>query len=459
MNRQPIARLAQAGLLLLGTATFLGCAENSLPPGPAEGINAAAGGGGKPISGPSVTAANPSYGHEGDVSKQVALTGSGFAPGAQAAWERDGIVDAKIQVLSTQYVSSTQLVATITITQDAAISLYDVSVTNPDKKKGIGYALFEVTEAIVVDGTTVLHWTNSNGEMVGGFFGSGSVLGDARYWSQGTGLVALTSGTVAWAIDEAGNTITGNAAGGTGGFIPIWTRVGGSWVMGSLPMDPAAVGGNGRGIASDALTGNAIFIAGVENYPGKGKTPGGRRPRVWRLGVSGWERVVLTSLGTDGNDVVEEISRNGVAVGTSAGHATVWEPNGLGGYTVSALPGSATGANGINSAGDLIVGVQNGVSTAYYWQRLPSGGWSAAQTLPIACNGAIDVDDAGRIAANDCVRSSGATSPAVFAPPYTGTPLWLGGLGKNNGGHVEAMSLTGGWLAGQAGVGVYWKLP
>lgn len=458
MNRTPMGRFSTIVFVLAGAAAFLGCREAAETPAGPGGLLAAAGGGGKPTSGPSVTAADPAYGHTGDVEKRVTITGSGFSPGAQAAWERGGVSDSKIQVLSTEYVSSTQLVATITIAADAAIDLYDISVTALDRKKGIGYMLFEVTQAVVVTGTSIFRGANSNGEIVGVLFNTGNAPPDSKYWSLGSGLVALTSGTGAFAIDEAGNTITGNAEGGTGGFIPIWTRSGGTWVMGTLPMDPAAIGGNGRGFASDPLTGNAIFIAGVEVYKTKRNvTP--RAPRVWRMGVSGWERVVLASLGTDGNDGVEEISRNGIAVGTSAGYAAVWEPDGAGGYTVSALPGVANLAQGINSAGDLIVGRQNGAS-AYYWNRLPGGGWSAAQTLSVPCRDAIDIDDAGRIAANECTKSVNLTAPAIFYPPYTGAPLWLSGLGKNSATHVEAMSHTGGWLAGQGGgFGVYWQIP
>jgi hypothetical protein len=51
----------------------------------------------------------------------------------------------------------------------------------------------------------------------------------------------------------------------------------------------------------------------------------------------------------------------------------------------------------------------------------------------------------------------------VFLPPYTGTPIWLGGLEKNSPPHVEAMSLANGWITGQATYkgttsGVYWKI-
>src|ERR1041385_7677358 len=163
MNRAPIGQMVRATLLWAGVGAFLGCTGTGESPAAPDGLLSAA----KVSSGPSVTAADPPYGHEGDVSKTVTITGSGFAAGAQAAWERNGVIDPKIQVLSTQYVSSTQLVTTITIASDASIDLYDVSVTNSDRKKGIGYALFEVTQAVAITGTEIAYSANSNGALTG----------------------------------------------------------------------------------------------------------------------------------------------------------------------------------------------------------------------------------------------------------------------------------------------------
>jgi len=450
MSRSPFLRLVRCCMLTAGVPVLTSCAGPTETPVSPNFARAAAG--------PAVTSADPSYGYQGDVLKTVTVTGSGFVNGAQASWERGGGADPKLQV-STQFVSSTQLVATITIAPDAAIDFYDVSVTNPDRKKGIGYSLFQVTQATVVAETTVLRNANSSGELVGMLAGSSGSQNVALYYSLGTGLVTLSTGAAAWAIDEAGKTISGNTNGGSSLPIRLWSLSGGSWLGGALPVDPTAAGGNGRGIASDPVTGTAAYIAGIESFVGK--KGGGRRPRVWRLGIAGWERVLLPSVGTDGSDVVEEISQDGVAVGTSAGHAVVWTPDGAGGYTVAALPGVANSANGINSAGDIIVGAQNG-GLSYYW-TLQGVVWSAARSLPISCKSAVDVDDAGRIVANDCVKSSTQTLPAVFLPPYTGTPIWLGGLEKNSPPHVEAMSLANGWIAGQvtykgATSGAYWKI-
>jgi hypothetical protein len=96
-------------------------------------------------SGPSVSSATPNTGVQGTVDLDVTIAGNNFAAGAAATWERNGAPDPGVAVTSTQFVSSKKLVARITIAADADVSLYDVAVTNSDRKKGIGTALFQVT--------------------------------------------------------------------------------------------------------------------------------------------------------------------------------------------------------------------------------------------------------------------------------------------------------------------------
>src|SRR5918992_6287412 len=52
---------------------------------------------------PSVAAADPAYGRQGDVGYRVRITGSGFEVGAQASWERNGVADPKVAVRSTEF--------------------------------------------------------------------------------------------------------------------------------------------------------------------------------------------------------------------------------------------------------------------------------------------------------------------------------------------------------------------
>jgi hypothetical protein len=457
--------MVRAGFLIAWTTLSMGCAETSTPTGSEGGLSARVGGQAKPTSGPSVTAADPSFGYEGEVNKTVTINGSGFTTGAVAAWERNGVPDSKIQVLAMQYMSSTKLVATITIAADASIDLYDISVTNPDKKKGIGYALFQVTQAIAVQGTSIFRGTNSSGEFAGVLIGSGGNQHTAYYYNAGTSSLAqLSTNGAGWGIAESGTTISGNTNGGGSLPIPIWNLVGGSWVMGTLPVASTATGGAARVIISDPLTGAALYVGGSESVACKPNCVSGNAV-IWRQGPGGWERLQLPSLGI-GARYVEAVSAGGVAVGASGGHAAVWTPDGLGGYTVAALPGGATVAHGITSAGDLIVGgVSSNPNSGFYWALLPGGGWSAAQSLPLACGEAIDVDDAGRIVANGCPKTSKVSLPAVFTPPYATTvPIWLGGFQTNTPPIVEAMSRRNGWIVGKGApngtseVGVYWKI-
>lgn len=453
MSRTSSVRFRTVAILLAGTAVSLGChGVVDTPAGPG-GLLAAAGGGGKPTSGPTVTAANPGYGNPGEAGKRVTITGSGFTPGAQAAWERGGVADPKVQVLSTEYVSSTQLVATISIDVDAAIDLYDISVTALDRKKGIGYMLFEVSQAIIVEGTAILRAINSAGEMAGGEYGNPASPGGPRYYSLGTGLVVLPGGGGVWGIDDAGITMSGfDGTGGTGGTVPVWTRTGGVWQQEALPSDPAALGGNGRGIGSDPATGVAVYIGGQENFKASKGNGTVSKPRVWKRGPAGWARFALPSLASDGSGIIEQITHTGIAVGTSNQRAVVWEPNGLDSWTIQYLPGTIASARGVNSAGDLIVG---GIGT--YWRR--SGTAWIASVLPYNCQAAWEADDLGRIVATKCERTSRTTSAAVFLPPYTSEPIWLGGLGNQNSANIEGMSRTGGWIVGQAdSKGVYWRI-
>jgi hypothetical protein len=451
MNRVPLARLTRAGLLLAGTAVFAGCADTLLPPSPGDGITAAAGGGGKPTTGPSVTTANPAYGNGGEVSKQVTITGSGFAPGAQAAWERGGVPDVKVQVVSTQYISPTQVVATINIAPDASIDLYNLSVTNPDKKKGIGYALFEVTQAVVTQAVESVQGVNDAGDMTGG-------PNPAIYFNPTSGLEVVNATGKGWAVSQPGNSIVG-----VGDAFPrLWNKVGPAWQATSLPTDPSATGGRASSLSAD-VSGQVVLIGGLEIVP-TGKHSSTQLPRLWswQAATSDWARISLPTGTTNKGDVLG-VSDNGVAVGWivgSAFQAAAWESSGSG-YSLTAIAPGGSRAMGINSAGTLIVGASGG--SAAYWERLPGGGWSSPITLPGGCGIAKAVDNAGRIVANSCPDGN-RSSPAVFAPPYsTTTMIRLSGLGPSLGGYAEGMSPSGNYVVGEVvnggtSIGVYWKL-
>ncbi len=93
----------------------------------------------------SVTAADPPTGEQGALNLNVIIKGKGFKNGAKANWFKTGTTDAAgVNVKSTQFVSSTQLIATIDIADWAALSLFDIEVRNADGRTGKGTELFSV---------------------------------------------------------------------------------------------------------------------------------------------------------------------------------------------------------------------------------------------------------------------------------------------------------------------------
>jgi uncharacterized delta-60 repeat protein len=94
----------------------------------------------------SVSAADPNTGEQGTLNLSVLIKGKGFKNGAKAKWFKTGTTDpAGVNVKSTQFVSSTQLIATIDITGAASLSLFDIQVANTDGRTGKGTGLFSVT--------------------------------------------------------------------------------------------------------------------------------------------------------------------------------------------------------------------------------------------------------------------------------------------------------------------------
>jgi hypothetical protein len=95
----------------------------------------------------SVTAAEPKRGEQGALNLSVTIAGKGFKNGAKASFFKTKTTDpAGVNVKSTQFVSSTQLIATIDIADAAALSLFDVQVANADGRTGKGTELFTVVQ-------------------------------------------------------------------------------------------------------------------------------------------------------------------------------------------------------------------------------------------------------------------------------------------------------------------------
>ena len=418
----------------------------------------------------SVTAANPSYGHQGETGEQVTITGSGFANGDQVQWQRNGVADPHVVVRSATVVSATRIDVTIDIASDAQLAEYDIAVTSSGHTKGIGSELFEVTTATSIGtlggGTTQARAANdvASGARVAG----NSYVGQSRHgfvWIAPNGPMVDLGPAYVNAIDMAGTTVAGETQ-GSGAFPALWT-LGGDGVTWSapvrLPVGANVTVGTAQAIGSDPVTGRAILVSGSQTIP-QPKNKVLDQPALWRWNGSAWIGTLLqlpaayqsTSFTAYG------VNARGQAVG-SGGVAIFWDS--LGAPTV--LPGSPAGTREINAKGTIVAGQHNGVSA--YWTATVDATtgrrtWSGPFDLPDGCGAVMGIDNSGNISGAVCPSNSRG-GPAVWRPPYTSYTL-LGGLGNStNAGSVGDMSPNGfivGWaptgVPNSVTVGAYWTI-
>jgi hypothetical protein len=137
-------------------------------------------------SGPTVTSALPDSAPQ-DTTLDVQISGSGFGSGSNATFELQGVVDSRVHVNSTKYVTSTELIANVTIASDAIVSQYDVAVTTSSGKKGIGSDAFTVTlknalPAWTIDATQSVNFaSDGRGDYVSGQCGIQGYINYANY--------------------------------------------------------------------------------------------------------------------------------------------------------------------------------------------------------------------------------------------------------------------------------------
>jgi hypothetical protein len=447
---------------VLCNLVFGGCSDAGRTPiGPGDAPSLAA-----KVTSVSVKATDPAFGDQGQVNETVTITGSGFKSGANAAWLRNGAVDPTIAVVSTQFVSSTTLVAVINIAPDSPLDFRDVQVTNFDRTQGIGAAVFEVTQAHIIPGASAARSINDNGEVTGSLLNGGTF-----YYNISSGVfqtVSTATGT-GFAISPLGDAIAGGQINGSGGFPVLYTRsgpVGTAWTATALPVDAKANSGNASAMLTDPVTGQVTLLGGLETFPSSGSCAGSNALIwTWQASTGTWLRTVLPKNGACQAVIRPRgLSANGTAVGSVGGVAAVWTPNGSGGYTLTLLDGNY--ANGINGDASVIVGEKSSgahnSSAAVYWVA-SGGGWGTAVAFPGGCTASRDIADvSGRATLNDCpFGSNNLTYAAFIDAPYT-TPMKLGGVGGHNNNFISGASPSGqymvghGYTSGNVQVGVYW---
>jgi uncharacterized membrane protein len=258
MTRFPVSRARSQGrLLLVGLLALWACTDNTPPSAPlvTQPASAARNGGG-----PTVKSTAPDSGTV-DSTMNVHVFGSGFDAGSRVQWALNGVPSSKVVTNSTQFVSSTDLVANISIAPDATLASYDVMVTTSSGKGGIGTELFVIT-------------------------------------AKTTALPTLGGTATANAINDAG-TIAGASTDAVGSLSAVkWTMQNGSWTVTPLP------GG---------LSGNALGINASGDIVGMNNTALPHRGVLWP--ASGGSAVVLSCASDVGSDVAEAINSGGMIVG------------------------------------------------------------------------------------------------------------------------------------------------
>ena len=380
------------------------------------------------------------------------VLGSGFTAGAQVTWLLNGVADSHVRTNSTSVVSSSEIVANITIASDAQLAFWDVQVALSNGKNGVGSDLFEVTSArIAGSGTTggdaYVYDISEQGQLVG-------YAATAFVYDDGAGMVDLGSGQ-GRAIDPLGM-----VAGGFSSLGPTaWIRQSASsWLPQQMPQLPHSVGATFT--AAARAPDGSLIAAGLDDSSDVPccTTDGANRPVVWRLVDGTWtapQRYALPAGAVRGS--ATGINGLGQMVGSVDGQLSgaVWDDSNSP-IRLDGLPLA------INAAGTIVVGrraSQNQSVPVYWWRDPATHAWhTTGVPLPSVgsgkCHGsANDVNSAGIVVGASCSGNgqqatiwhldfSGA-SPIIVGEP-TGLP-GLGVRGTSSSDISAASAVTEGW--------------
>lgn len=381
----------------------------------------------KPVStAPAVTSASPAYGDQG-LTLDVHVHGSGFASDAQVSWLLHGAPDPHVQTNKTTFVSSTDLVANITIAGDAQLAFWDVGVRTGGKN-GVGSEAFEVTSAQII-GSGSGDATTPNGmndllEVVGQAGGSAWIYDTHNVISLGAGS--------ATAIDPLGEVIVGwNGS----NLQTAWVLQSGAWVSELLPRSVGSVGGeaNAIGRRSDGT----LIVGGTDDIKGPKRSGNVSRPAVWQRGLDGaWSGPQFYQVPPGVTSAtIQDINPLGQAVGfLDVTGGVVWDSP----TTFVVLDGIA---RRINPSGTLIVGNRNNGPGLYWYRDKVTHAWhTTGIPLPSVSGGSCpeamgrDVTDAGVVVGWSCTPSG--KKPTAWrldfsgsVPILVGDPVALPGLG------------------------------
>jgi len=391
-----------------------------------------------PTTGVTVTSASPAYGDQG-TTIDVHVFGSGFASGAQATWLLHGAADPNhVKTNSTTIVSSSELVANVTIASDAQLAFWDVQVALAGGKNGVGSEAFEVTAAqILGPGTTggdaTVMQMNDLLQVVGYSTVSGNTQ-SAWVYDQTSGMVSLGGGA-ANGIDPLGTFVVGT---GPQSLPTIWNRQSGNtWVPQTLPQPSGSLGATAYG--ATRLTDGTPLVVGWNTIANQKRSAVASTQAIaWRRGADGvWgtPQSYVTPPGFTAADA-RDATPHAVVIGHLDGGTAgiVWENP----TTYTVLDGKAAR---INPAGTLIVGENTNRAAVYWWRDPATNKWRVPGTVLPTLGGSgcsegfgLDVNDAGVVVGWSC--NNGTINPTLWqldlsgpSPVVVGTPTRLPGLG------------------------------
>lgn len=410
-----------------------------------------------PNTAPTVTSTNPSAGKRGD-RVQVHVFGSGYNATAQASWERNGVADPGVTVLSTTLVSSTEVVADVQIAGDADIDLYDVAVSvlvTDGRKKGVGIELFAVTtaqslSAVIQSGTSSIAWNLNDAGQVVGRFGRAH----AYFWDAATGVDDLGVGQ-AEALSAGGTIVVGFYDDGTVNYPKVWTGGAHNWIGTALSM--ACVSGGSLGLAR-SISPDGALIGGRVAVQVTHKTRVAY-PVLWDGPASNCRILPVPPGREGGQGYVLEVTGVGAAVGavTSNGVtvALAWDAAGVPTILQTIAGSTYDEARAVNRNGTIAAGISHAQAVAWF---LTPTGWSAPLVLPCGST-ATGVNDSGMIVGKGC---DGGRWWQVVNGAVVSMGL-MPGLSPSDHPGVEAVNnnTTPGqmWAAGGTNDAVIWRRP
>lgn len=434
---------------------------------------------GQPLAGKSptalaVTSASPAFGDQG-TTVNVHVFGSGFTAGAQATWLLHGVADAHVHTNSTTFISSSELVANITIASDASLDFWDVQVSLSSGKNGVGSECFEVTSAQILGpgtlgGNTEARTINDLLQVVGTSDSKSTSI--AWIYDDATGMVKLGNG-IAGGLDPLGAVVVGS----DGSSLPTsWIRQpDNSWSVQPLSLISGGLQGEAR---SAARLGDGTLVAvGWNSVSGKRvNTTYPNRPVWWQQINGAWTSPQILAMpagaaSASARDVDQLGEVTGILDAPSPG--IVWQSP-----TNYVLLDGAPGR--INPSGTLIVGQRDRIPV-YWFRDAATHAWQTTGVpLPTIAGPTCadgfprDVNDAGVIVGWSC-NSSGNHQATVWlldlsgpVPALKGALTPLPGLGAKSAPAELSVAaavtdsppyvVTGKATSGTTGLAVRWLL-